>query len=43
MESIVEWQANATRDEIMMGDEVDLPIYPCEELESLEERVMAQI
>jgi hypothetical protein len=26
MESVVEWQANATGDEIFMGDQGDLPI-----------------
>jgi hypothetical protein len=43
MESAVEWQVNATGDEISMGDQDDLPIDLCEELEALEERVMAQI
>jgi hypothetical protein len=42
MESIVEWQANATRDEIIMGDQDDIPIDLCEELDSMEERVMAE-
>jgi hypothetical protein len=42
MESAVEWQVNATRDEINMGNQDDLPIDMCEELEALEEMVMAQ-
>jgi hypothetical protein len=35
VESAVEWQANATGDEINMGDQDDMPIYLCEELEAL--------
>jgi hypothetical protein len=41
VESAVEWKDNATGDEINMGDQDDLPIDLCEELEALEERVMA--
>jgi hypothetical protein len=42
MESVVEWQTNATRDENNMGDHIDLPFDLYEGVEALEERVMVQ-
>jgi hypothetical protein len=41
MESVVELQANAIGDEINMGDQYDIPIDMCEELEALEDRIIA--
>jgi hypothetical protein len=37
LEYIVEWKANATGDEISMGDQDDLPFNLYEELEALGE------
>jgi hypothetical protein len=42
LEYAVEWKANATGDEISMGDQDDLPFDLCEELEALGEGEITQ-
>jgi hypothetical protein len=42
LEYVVEWQANATGNEVSMGDHDDIPFYLCEEVESLGEGEIAQ-
>jgi len=43
LESVVEWQVNATGDEVSMGYQDDLPFELYEKLEAMGERVITQM